>query len=642
LEPVEDVMRPRSRDRFRRSLAARASAACLVLAAFGCDCSSGTNLAGEQDADDVVDVPDAFDAPDEAPAVDADDGATEDAHEVAEGTADDTADVPECSPEPGTGPIPIPFSPENGTATGSPWAAPDALTLRPLFRWRWTPDGGSEPTFEIQVDDSCSTPGFAWCCFPSPEASDSDVTGTTWRPDTDLPVDRSPPVGRRYYSRMRACRAAGCSAWSDVRYLDVGRPFGDWNGDGWSDFVIGAPAWAHAFVHFGGAAPDTVADLEFVGDSDDEFLGESIAYAGDVNADGFGDLLVGTSWAGGTGRVYLHLGAAVPDVTPELVLVGEGSYDQFGVGLASAGDVNADGFADFLVGAPATEAGVGGPGRAYLYLGGAAPPAAEVEFFDAGIFRDELGGGVAGADLNGDGLSDVVLGAPGYDPEGYAAGTVYIHFGPTLPASTADLILRGESTGDYFGGALSAGGDLNGDGYADLLVGAHGMEWMGGGYEGAAYVFLGGPTIDAIPDVAIHGAPGDHLGGSVALGGDLDGNGFDDALVGAPSKLEWWPLPDSTIGFVQFHRGQAEPDASPDAILHGGGAGDFFGVSAATRLDFDGDGLADALVGCPWYGLRLPGAALLWLGRATGWPLDRADLEFSGSVVGDLFGSAVE
>ena len=320
----------------------------------GCDCGGGTHLTGENDGS-RADVPvDRLDAPDEMPEADPDGDGTGEARDLAEELVEDVvgdaAEIPECSPEPGTGPIPVPFSPENGTATGSPWASSGALTLRPLFRWRWTPDGGDDPTFEVQVDDSCTTPGFAWCCFPSPEATDGGLTGATWRPDEELPVERSVPVGRRYYWRVRACRTEGCSAWSDVRYLDVGRAHGDWNGDGWSDAAIGAPGWARVFVYLGGVLPDAVADLTIVGEPDDAFLGDAVTYAGDVNVDGFADLLVGADLGGGIGRTYLYLGSAMPDVAADLRLVGEGEGASLGAGLAGGGDVNADGFSDFVVG----------------------------------------------------------------------------------------------------------------------------------------------------------------------------------------------------------------------------------------------------------------------------------------------------
>jgi hypothetical protein len=561
---------------------------------------------------------------------------------------EDAADVPECSPEPGTGSIPVPFSPENGTATGSLWAPSDTATLRPLFRWRWTPDGGDAPTFEIQVDDSCSTPGFAWCCFPSPEASASGLSDSRWRPDADLPVDRTPPVGRRYYWRVRACRAAGCSTWSDVRYADVGQVWGDWNGDGYSDLVVGAPGWAHAFVYFGGAAPDATADVTIVGGGDDMGLGESVAYAGDVNADGFADLLVGGSSAGGTGRVYLYLGSAAPDTVPDVSWTGEGSDAGLGAALGVGGDVNADGFADLVLGAPAGGAGTAGHGSAYLHLGGSRmDEAAELRFEEGGV-EDRLGRAASMTDLNGDGFADVLLGAPGWDPTAgvvRSPGYIFAYFGSASPDSAYDHMFVGDDPEDGYGLALSTG-DLNGDGWPDVLVRAAAEEAMyGDGPLGQVFLVAGAGILDDGPGAVVDAMAEDGLVAAVTLEGDLDGDGLADAVIGAPwtySTEDPSAELRTSIGRAAVVKGTEVADVAADAVLSAGTPGGSFGYAFGARSDFNGDGRKDLLIGAPSIQVLAVGQAFLWFGGDASWPAATPSMVFSGTVPGDQFGAAVD
>jgi hypothetical protein len=208
------------------------------------------------------------------------------------------------------------LAPANGALTGT-FRASSRGTLRPTFRWL----PGCAETYELEVDDSCPA-SFGGCTFPSPELSMRDLVGTSARPPSDLPVSTSAPVGRRYYWRLRACAAGACGPWSAVRYLDVGREESDVNGDGYADLVVGAlqqDAGAlnegNAFVYLGGptGVPTTPSTtLDNPANQASGLFGQSVASAGDVNGDGYADLVVGAysqdAGAPQEGNAFVYLG----------------------------------------------------------------------------------------------------------------------------------------------------------------------------------------------------------------------------------------------------------------------------------------------------------------------------------------------
>ena len=148
--------------------------------------------------------------------------------------------------------------------------------------------------------------------------------------------------------------------------------------------------------------------------------------------------------------------------------------------------------------------------------------------------NDSFGAAVSGAgDVNGDGHADVIVGAIYNDAGGFDAGRAYVYYGGSGADAVADLTLTGAATGDYFGLRLSKAGDVNGDGYGDVIVGAYSND-AGGANAGRAYVYYGGPGADAVADLTLTGAAAnDQFGVSVSGAGDVDGNGFADVIVGA-------------------------------------------------------------------------------------------------------------
>ena len=306
--------------------------------------------------------------------------------------------------------------------------------------------------------------------------------------------------------------------------------------------------------------------------------GFSVSGAGDVNGDGLADLIVGARKAdpGGNDRAgesYVVFGKAdgtavnLSDVAAGsggFVIIGIDAQDQSGYSVSGAGDVNGDGLADLIVGAPGADPGGNSfAGESYVVFGKADGTAVELTdvaagsggFVINGIDSDDLSGqSVSGAgDVNGDGLADVIVGASGVAPGGNnAAGESYVVFGKAdgtavnlsdVAAGSGGFIINGIDVYDYSGFSVSGGGDVNGDGLADLIVGAFGAGPGGNNYAGESYVVFGKADGTAVnlSDVAagsggfvINGIDTYDLSGySVSRAGDVNGDGLEDVIVGA-------------------------------------------------------------------------------------------------------------
>lgn len=382
-------------------------------------------------------------------------------------------------------------------------------------------------------------------------------------------------------------------------------------------------------------------DGETVGDD----FGFDAKAAGDVNNDGIDDVVVGAYRANHSGQSagssYVIYGrrSGFPATFPVSGLDGSNGFrldgvaagDRSGTSVSAAGDVNADGIDDLIIGAGGADPNGDRSGSAFVVFGrsGGFPATVPLAGLDgANGFRmngvdavDSAGRTVSDVgDINGDGIDDVIVGAYFASPNGFISGTAYVVFGkasPVLPVlELADLNgsngFRMEGLGQFhrIGRSADGIGDINGDGIDDLIVGSY----EANGLAGSSYVVFGRTSgFSALVDLAalnggngfrIDGASAQDLSGrSVSAAGDFNADGIDDLLIGADGY--GFGSIRSGSGYVVFGRQAPFPAVLPLSSLDGsngvrfGGESedDDAGFSVGAAGDVNGDGIDDIIIG---------------------------------------------
>lgn len=405
---------------------------------------------------------------------------------------------------------------------------------------------------------------------------------------------------------------------------------GDVNGDGYSDVIVGAQYdngeanEGAAFIYHGSITGiNTTAAAMVESNQIGAELGVSVASAGDVNGDGYSDVIVGAYlYDNGQGAAFVYHGSATGVNTTAAAIVDENQADAWiGYSVAGAGDVNGDGYSDVIVGAYQYDNGESDEGAAFVYHGSASGISTTAAIILESNQANALFGYSVGdaGDINGDGYSDVIVGAYFYDNGETDEGAAFVYLGSTagITSITAKMIESNQADA-WLAYSVGGAGDVNGDGYGDVIVGVQFYD-NGQGNEGAAFVYHGSATgINIIPASVLESNQRNaSMGNSVASAGDVNGDGYSDVIVGA----YFYDNGQVDEGAAFIYQGSATGvNTIATDTIDNNQFNAQMGVSVASAGDVNGDGYSDVIVGDYRYdnGETDEGAAFTYHGSATG------------------------
>ncbi|MCL5667248.1 MAG: FG-GAP-like repeat-containing protein [Patescibacteria group bacterium] len=427
--------------------------------------------------------------------------------------------------------------------------------------------------------------------YTNPYVADTDADGfaDNYEIDNGLnPVDpdQSPAFGKLLLKQFDGAAASDRFGISVSSIPDI-------DGDGKADVLVGAYQADPGGRSNAGSAyifsSDTGSIIkQFDGAAAGDYFGYSVSSIPDIDGDGKADVLVGASYADPGGRSNAGSAYIFSSDTGSIIkqFNGAAASDFFGDSVSSIPDIDGDGKADVLVGAYQADPGSkSGAGSAYIF---SSDTGSIIKQFDGAAAGDCLGHSVSSIpDIDGDGKADVLVGAYLADPGGKVNfGSAYI-----FSSDTGSIIKQfdGAAAGDYFGYSVSSIPDIDGDGKADVLVGAHFADPGGKTDAGSAYIFSSdtGSIIKQFDGAAAS----DYFGYSVSSIPDIDGDGKADVLVGA-YFADLGGKTDAGSAYIF-----SSDTGSIIKQFNGAAARDYFGYPVSSIPDIDGDGKADVLVG---------------------------------------------